>query len=162
MVAGAPGKTGGDNLRTVVSLLPTPRATDVGTSGRRSSEEWRPQLGQAVHALLPTPTTSNAHGNGVNNRGELLLPGVVVRPEVWGKYADAVALWEVVTGVPAPEPTEMSPKGSRRLSPLLPEWMMGLRPGLLTDRLDRAAALKAAGNGVVPLAAAAAWKLLTA
>ncbi len=39
---------------------------------------------------------------------------------------------------------------------------MGLRPGLLTDRLSRTDALRGAGNGVVPLAAAAAWRLLTA
>lgn len=50
---GGPGtsdkRTGGMNLRTVVHhLIPTPRATDIGTPGRRSSEGWRPQLGQAV------------------------------------------------------------------------------------------------------------------
>lgn len=183
-------------------LLPTARATDVGTSGRRSSDGWRPQLGQAVHtllptpaardggergqptpehaarraapgsgrslnmedviALLPTPTATNRHGDGRNNRNELLLPGIVVQPEVWGKYADAIALWESITGVPAPSPTELGAKGSPRLKPALPEWMMGLRPGLLTGRLGRLDALKATGNGVVPLAAAAAWKLLTA
>ena len=73
-----------------------------------------------------------------------------------------MALWERVTGVPAPEPTELAPRGGRRLSPLLPEWMMGLRPGLLTDHMSRNDALKGAGNGVVPQAAAAAWRLLTA
>lgn len=164
-----PGRTenreGTDDLRTaVVRLLPTPRASDgekgQGNPGQVYGSGTLPLSG-AVAQLLPTPTTSNAHGNDVNNRGEYLLPGVAVRPEVWGKYAEAVALWEAVTGVPAPEPTEVSPKGSRRLSPLLPEWMMGLRPGLLTERLDRADALKGAGNGVVPLAAAAAWRLLT-
>jgi DNA (cytosine-5)-methyltransferase 1 len=153
------------SLHSVHALLPTPRASD-GEKGRGNPGQVYGSgtlpLSGAVARLLPTPTTSNAHGNDINNRGELLLPGVVVRPEVWGKYAEAIALWEVVTGVPAPEPTEVSPKGSRRLSPLLPEWMMGLRPGLLTDRLDRADALKGAGNGVVPLAAAAAWRLLTA
>lgn len=28
--------------------------------------------------MLPTPTTRNGHGNQVNNRGELLLPGVAI------------------------------------------------------------------------------------
>jgi DNA (cytosine-5)-methyltransferase 1 len=148
-------------LPAVANLLPTPRATDIGTEGRRSSEGWRPQLGQAVHELLPTPTASNAHGNGENNRGELLLPGIVVRPEVWGKYAEAVALWEAITSASAPAPTEPGAKGAPRLSPKLPEWMMGLRPGLLTDELSRPEALKGAGNGVVPLACAAAWLLIT-
>jgi DNA (cytosine-5)-methyltransferase 1 len=151
------------NLEDAVAarLLPTPRATDIGTEGRRSSEGWGPQIGQAVHAMLPTPTVTNAHGNGENNRGELLLPGIAVRPETWGRYAEAVALWEWITGVPAPEPTEPGAKGAPRLSPALPEWMMGLRPGLLTGELSRPEALKGAGNGVVPLACAAAWNLLT-
>jgi DNA (cytosine-5)-methyltransferase 1 len=165
-----PGRTenreGGDDLRTIAArLLPTPMAERSGSNrggsaGRGDDQELRPSLDGVQH-LLPTPTTSNAHGNDVNNRGELLLPGIAARPDVWGKYAEAVALWEVVTGVPAPEPTEISPKGSRRLNPELPEWMMGLRPGMLTGPLDRADALRAAGNGVVPLAAAAAWRALT-
>lgn len=154
----------GGTLNDAIGLLPTPRATDVGTEGRGSSEDWRPQLGQAIHALLPTPKASDGANGGPNQRdgaGNYYLPGVAAHPEVWGKYADAIALWESVTGVPVPEPSEVSPKGSRRLNPALPEWMMGLRPGLLTDRLGRSDALKAAGNGVVPLAAAAAWRLLT-
>lgn len=110
-------------------LLPTPRATDVGTQGRRSSDGWRPQLGQAVI-------------------------------ETWGKFAEAVALWEQITGIPAPAPTVPGARGGVRLNPELPEWMMGLRPGLLTGVLDRNAALKAAGNGVVPRQAAAAWSML--
>lgn len=195
-----PGRTeareGGDDLRTAVSLLPTPKATDGSNGGPnqrdgagnyylpgianmlptpmaersgnnrggaagREGQPVRPSL-DSVQQLLPTPTASNAHGNDVNNRGELLLPGIAARPEVWGKYAEAVALWEAVTGNPAPLPTEPGTKGGRRLSPLLPEWMMGLRPGLLTGPLGRGPALKAAGNGVVSLAAAAAWKLCTA
>jgi hypothetical protein len=112
--------------------------------------------------MLPTPTTSNAGGNKVNNRGDILLPGVAVRPELWGRYAEAVALWEQVTGVLAPEPTEPNTTGGRRMSPLLPEWMMGLPTGLLTGHLPRAAAIKGAGNGAVPLQAAAAQRLLAA
>jgi DNA (cytosine-5)-methyltransferase 1 len=123
------------NLEDATVLLPTPRATDIGTPGRRSSEGWRP-LDRAAVASLPDP-------------------------ETWGKYAETVALWESVTGIPAPEPTEVGPKGGRRLNPALSEWMMGLRPGLLTGRMSRNDALKAAGNGVVPLQAAAAWNLLT-
>lgn len=164
-----PGRTaareGGDDLRTVATLLPTPRATDIGTPGRRSSEGWRPQLGQAVHALLPTPKASDSSNGGPNQRdgrGNYYLPGIAVRPDVWGKYAEAVALWEGITGVPAPTPTEPGAKGAPRLSAALPEWMMGLRPGLLTGELSRPEALKGAGNGVVPLAAAAAWRMLTA
>lgn len=131
--------TGGTLTDAVVSLLPTPRATDVGTPGRRSSEGWRPQLGQAIG----------------------LLPGIVARPQQWGKYAEAVALWETVTGRAAPGPTEPAPQGGVRLHRSLPEWMMGLPAGLLTEGASRGEALKLAGNGVVPRQAAAAWRLLT-
>jgi DNA (cytosine-5)-methyltransferase 1 len=156
------------NLEDAIALLPTPRVTDVGTPGRRSSDGWRPQLGQAVADLLPTPRASDGPNGGPNQRngrGEYdALPGLVVNalPELWGKYADAVALWESITGIPAPEPTEVGSKGGRRLNPALPEWMMGLPPGLLTGCLPRNAALKAAGNGAVPLQAAAAQERLAA
>jgi DNA (cytosine-5)-methyltransferase 1 len=150
-------------------LLPSPMARDGDGRGEGDDAYWSRRgetrtngmpLGAAV-ALLPTPTTSNAHGNDVNGRGELLLPGIVGDPSVWGKFAEAVVLWESVTGVPAPEPTEPSSNGGRRLSPLLPEWMMGLLPGYLTKDATRSEALKMAGNGVVPLQAATAYRLLT-
>lgn len=168
-----PGRTaareGSDDLRTLVTLLPTPMVSDA-TGGHSEPEIGgvRPDSGAkrmdslgSVARLLPTPTTSNVSGNRENSRGELLLPGVVSRPEVWGKFAEAVALWEAITGVPAPAPTEPGAKGAPRLSAALPEWMMGLRPGLLTDELSRPEALKGAGNGVVPLACAAAWHVCT-
>jgi DNA (cytosine-5)-methyltransferase 1 len=154
----SPKRTGGMNLRTAVTLLPTPRATDIGTPGRRSSEGWRPQLGQVLQ-LLPTPTTSNSHGNHVNGRGELLLPGVV-QPEHWGKFAAAIALWGEIIGRPAPDPTGPAPKGGRRLNPALSEWMMGYPEGYLTDGASRNEALRMAGNGVVALQARAAWETL--
>jgi DNA (cytosine-5)-methyltransferase 1 len=84
-----------------------------------------------------------------------------VQPQNWAQYADAVALWEEVTGVGAPAPTAPGPNGGVRLNPALPEWMMGLPAGMLTDHMKRNDALKAAGNGVVPLAVAAAWRMLS-
>ena len=152
------------NLEDAVALLPTPRATDVGTPGRRSSEGWRPQLGQAA-LLLPTPRASDGErgrgncGQGFSGGGETL--GAASHPDRWGKYALAVALWEQITGIPAPEPTEPGRNGGPRLSAALPEWMMGLSPGYLTKDLTRAEALRGAGNGVVPRQAAAAYRLLT-
>lgn len=133
------------------ALLPTPRATDIGTPGRRSSEGWRPQLGQAVL-------------------------------ETWGKFAEAVALWETIIGRPAPDPTEPAPRGGRRLNAALSEWMMGYPAGYLTrggaerckgghrtreeadrcpaDHIRRNEALRMAGNGVVALQARTAWEQL--
>jgi DNA (cytosine-5)-methyltransferase 1 len=168
---GNPGQVYGSGtlpLSGAVALLPTPLAERSGhnrggSGGRGDDQPVRPSL-DSVQWLLPTPTVSNVSGNKANGETppRLLLPGIVVQPEVWGKYAEAVALWEVITGVPAPVPTEPGAKGAPRLSPRLPEWMMGLRPGLLTDELSRPEALKGAGNGVVPLACAAAWRLCTA
>jgi DNA (cytosine-5)-methyltransferase 1 len=86
-------------------------------------------------------------------------------PERWGKYADAVARWEQVTGVPAPDATVPNPRAKvgRSLSPYLTEWLMGV-PGRITSvpGLDRNAQIKLAGNGVVPQQAELAIRQLLA
>lgn len=119
-------------------------------------------LGAAIN-LLPTPRATDGTNGGPSQRGSAgdLAMGSACQPQHWGKYTEAVALWESITGTQAPAPTVPGPNGGVRLNPALSEWMMGLRPGLLTDRMNRNAALKAAGNGVVPQQAAAAWDLLT-
>jgi DNA (cytosine-5)-methyltransferase 1 len=68
-----------------------------------------------------------------------------------------------VTGRPAPAPTEPGKNGPR-LSPALPEWMMGLPEGWITSVPDvpRSAQLKAAGNSVVVLQCAEALRILRA
>ncbi len=161
-------------------MLPTPNARDGGQRGtptptpehaaRRAADPMRSLNLEDAIVLLPTPM---ADRSGNNRGGAAGREGQPVRPSLdsvdalldegrWGKYAAAIALWEQVTGIPAPEPTEPNSRGDgRRLNPALPEWMMGLRPGLLTGELSRNDALKGAGNGVVPQAAAAAWQLLT-
>jgi DNA (cytosine-5)-methyltransferase 1 len=156
------GRHAGDALPTVVAMLPTPRATDIGTSGRRSSEGWRPQLGQAVMAMLPTPRATDGVNGGPSQRGRRgdLAMGSAVQEQHWGKFAAAVQLWEEITGVLAPSPTEPAPKGGVRLNAELSEWMMGMRRGLVTDGFARNSALKMAGNGVVTLQAKAAHDLL--
>lgn len=127
----SPHRKGGMNLRTAVTLLPTPRATD-GTNG------------------------------GPNQRGRKgdLAMGTAVQAEHWGKFAEAIATWEQIIGRPAPEPTELAPKGGRRLSAALSEWMMGMPEGYVTRDFARNDALRLAGNGAVPLAARAAWDML--
>lgn len=50
--AGGHGPTLADEVE---HLLPTPRASDTGTPGRRASQGWRPPLSQV---LLPTPRVS--------------------------------------------------------------------------------------------------------
>lgn len=83
-----------------------------------------------------------------------------MQPERWGKYAAAIARHEAVLGRPAPEPTELGPKGGRRLAAAFSEWLMMLPEGHLTSVLARNPALARAGNGVVPLQAATAIRLL--
>jgi DNA (cytosine-5)-methyltransferase 1 len=79
----------------------------------------------------------------------------------WGRYGKAIRRWEVVTGRPAPQPTEHGSRGQARLSPLLSEWLMGLPRGFVTDLgLPYSAQHRVLGNGVVPLQAIAALRLL--
>lgn len=81
----------------------------------------------------------------------------------WGRWEPAIRRWEHITGHAAPRPTVPTGRAGReRLNPQLPEWMMGLRPGHITDvpGLDWKAQLKAAGNGVCPQQAAMAYRHL--
>ena len=128
--------TGGQDLRTVIDLLPTPDAA-MGERGPRSE-------------------SALAAGNRQTNLND--LPRLT-----WGDYAPAIARWESVLGRPAPAPTEPGPKGNPRLSPLFVEWLMGLPAGHVTDPaigLTRNQQLKALGNGVVPAQGAAALERL--
>jgi DNA (cytosine-5)-methyltransferase 1 len=92
---------------------------------------------------------------------ELLLNGIAAQNQ-WGDYGAAIARWEHTLGRPAPAPTQTSSKGNPQLAPAFVEWMMGLPAGWVTDTpgITRNEALKALGNGVVPLQAEAALRLL--
>lgn len=72
------GKQSGASLDAIATtLLPTPRATDTGTPGRRASEGFRPPLSQVINeALLPTPTAT-PYGNNQSDS-----PGAAVRPSL--------------------------------------------------------------------------------
>lgn len=52
---GINGNGMGMPLSIAVRLLPTPRASDTGTSGRRAGAGFRPPLSQEVLPLFPTP-----------------------------------------------------------------------------------------------------------
>ena len=140
---------GGPDLRTVVALLPTPRATRGGSSTE-------------ILAMLPTPRATDGTKGGPNQRGskgDLMLPSAVVQD--WGKYGPAIRRQEAMFGMPAPLPTEPSPKtGDPRLSPRFTEWMMGSPAGWVTDvpGVTRNQALEICGNGVVRQQAVAAYR----
>jgi DNA (cytosine-5)-methyltransferase 1 len=125
---------GGVDLRTAVSLLPTPTTQDGAKDHEVRREPHRPDA---------TDTLSRA----------------LTR---FGDYAAAVARWEAVLRRPAPDPTTTSKKGTPQLNAEFASWMMGLPAGWITDvpTMSRNEALKLAGNGVVPQQAEAALRLM--
>jgi hypothetical protein len=69
----------GDVLGEGVRLLPTPRASDTGTPGRRAGPGFRPPLSQV---LLPTPRATDGLKGCPGQRGshgDLTLPSAAVR-----------------------------------------------------------------------------------
>jgi DNA (cytosine-5)-methyltransferase 1 len=142
-------------------MLPTPKARDFRSDSPAEHNRKSPSL-HAVSALLPTPRASDAEKGGPNQRGsagDVMLPAAV-QPGRFGAYEDAVRRQEAVFGLVAPEPTEAGRRGNPRLTPAFPEWMMGCPAGWITDHVDRRAAIRIAGNGVVRQAAALAYRIL--
>lgn len=78
----------------------------------------------------------------------------------WGEHAEGVARWASIVGRPAPWP----PTIGRQVNARLPEWMMGLPDGWVTDVLPNLRAGRVIGNGVCPQQAAEAirplWRLM--
>ena len=152
-------------LETGGKLLPTPRSNEANGVGEHGT--GGADLRTTIDALLPTPKAGDADfgmprtsGRPPEKSTHLMTRMEYTKPdESWGPYAAAIARWESVLGRPAPAPTEEGPKGGRRLSSLLVEWMMGLPEGWVTGRgLPRTAELKMLGNGVVPQQAIAALR----
>ena len=112
--------------------------------------------------LLPTPTAADSNRTSLTMvRGNPTLLGAVqpLNTSVnWGQFAAAIARWEQVLGVAAPDPKDA--KG--RLAPEFVEWMQGLPAGWVTDvpGLSRNDVLRILGNGVVNQQCAAALKEL--
>ena len=80
----------------------------------------------------------------------------------WGRYADAIARWEYITGRPAPAPALLNDAEGPRPAPAFVEWLMGLQAGWVTDTgaLTQNQQITALGNGVLPVhAASAMWML---
>lgn len=166
-VAGPRRHTGGGDAGVAVALLPTPRATRGGSTtevayalGGGVTQQFRHQ----GSVLLPTPRASPNENRQTKPspsqlRGEHGLNLATEAAARWGRYADAVQLWGVVFGRPAPSPVD--DKG--RLNPALPEWMLGFPPGWVTDTpISRTAQLRVLGNSCQPqVSAAATSRLLT-
>lgn len=81
----------------------------------------------------------------------------------WGKYADAIARWEHITGHEAPAPALFHETGTPRPAPAFLEWLMGLDTGWVVDSsfgLSVNQQITALGNGVLPLQADLALRAL--
>jgi DNA (cytosine-5)-methyltransferase 1 len=124
-------------------FLPTPAARDGTTWGRSDTKYQTSRRNHRPYLSL-------------NDAVQLLPAG----PGRWDRYAQAIALHTAILERPAPEPTEIGPRGGSRLTAAFSEWVMMLPPGHLTSVLGRDAALTRAGNGVVPRQAATALALL--
>lgn len=147
-----PGTTTDRRVDSVLKLLPTPLASDSGSEWSRAADGRRPQLGEIVRGLLPTPRTTDANGAGSHGDGGPDLRTVVTQriEHGWGKYEEAIVRWERLTR-PAPEPTDVNRNGRRRLSVQFAEWMMGLPDGWVTGLdIPRVSQMRLIGNGVVP------------
>jgi DNA (cytosine-5)-methyltransferase 1 len=57
-------------------VLPTPRASDTGTAGRRAGEGWRPPLSQVALNMLPTPTATPYGNNQSPSAGAAVRPSL--------------------------------------------------------------------------------------
>ncbi len=83
----------------------------------------------------------------------------------WGRFADAIARWERITGRTAPAPAILNESAGPRPAPPFVEWLMGLDAGWVTEPtlgLTHAQQLTALGNGVLPTQASAAIRALSA
>jgi DNA (cytosine-5)-methyltransferase 1 len=171
----ATGWTGGIPLGAALSLLPTPqhregeqsRVLPNADTAAARMPSGRRNLDDAI-SLLPTPrgidgstcTVDPARTEATGRKNGVELASALNAD--FGQYAEAIARHEAVLGRPAPEPTEIGPRGGRRLAAAFSEWLMMLPEGHLTSVLERNPALARAGNGVVPLQAATALGLLFA
>lgn len=155
-----------DSLPGTVRLLPTPRTSDTNGAGEHGQGGM--DLRTAVSLLPTprasrgAATTETAYALGGTRSDEGDLQGNVILDEIgWGKYGPAIRRWEHLTRV-APAPTEPNKNGNPRLAAAFSEWMMGWPPGWVTDveGISRNDKLRIIGNGVVPQQAAAALSWL--
>lgn len=166
------GTVGGSGALPELNHLPTPRCSDsngAGAHGAGGADLRTAILDLGGQPYLPTPTCADSDRERNNpaqaKRHSPPLSATLAHFDdvsVFGKYEAVIHRWEQVTGMSAPDPTELNKNGRPHLNAAFAEFMMGLPPGWVTQVPDvtRAQQLKACGNGVVPQQAAAALRHL--
>jgi DNA (cytosine-5)-methyltransferase 1 len=139
-----------------------PTAVPDAESFRRAEGRAEPaRVKRRPDAHLCDRTTGPAPGRARRGAALTTLTGHSSYP--WGVYTDAVRRWEHVLGRPAPDPTQPGRHGHPRMRPEFSAWLMGLPTDdylAAVSDVSRIAALRLAGNGVVPHQAETAFREL--
>ncbi|MFD8595404.1 DNA (cytosine-5-)-methyltransferase [Kitasatospora sp. NPDC059646] len=159
-----------------MNLLPTPTARDWKSGASNLHGRNSRPLSEVV-LLFKTPTASlgtngaaqhpdkrkvGGHAPTLDDEVSFLLVEPVDEIQDWADFEPAIRRQEVLSGRPAPIPTELGPRGGRRLAVRFAEWLMWLPDGWVTGipGLTRAQQLHKIGNGVVPQQAYEAYRWL--
>jgi len=145
-------------------------ADRVGPGAREAVRALRPMCGfpRSRGRLLPTPRAGDERRGVEPDRAARTGTGPTLNdavgtlpPGTWGIYSEAVRRHSIAMGDPSgltvPEPVNEAGQLRGEFS----EWLMMLPAGHITTDLQRQDAVRIAGNGVVPLQAAEAYRLLT-
>lgn len=152
----------------MINLLPTPTARDWKSGASNLHGKNSRPLNEVVF-LFPTPTAADGTGGpgtSPNRRGGMnlrtavtVLPGPSELIQDWADFEAAVRRQEALSGREAPIPTEVGPRGGRRLTARFAEWLMWIPDGRVTavPGLSRSEQLQRIGNGAVPIQAYTAY-----
>ncbi len=162
IVGGSDAAVGGDEPG--VALLPTPRTSDTNGAGHHGDGGM--DLRTTVTLLpTPRVRHGDSSESGLRRNSPGIEAVTYHFPDQqWGKYAPAIRRWEQIVG-PAPAPTEPNKNGNPRLSAAFSEWLMGWPAGWVTDPaigISRNDQLRIVGNGVCTQQAIAALRFLLA
>ena len=116
-------------------------------------------LGKNGSSQHPDKRKAGGHGPTLDDEVSHLLSAPVAAVQDWGVFDPAVRRQEALSGVPAPLPTELGPRGGRRLAAGFAERVMWIPPGHGPDvpGVDPCEAVQRIGNGAVPVQAYAAY-----
>ena len=119
------------------------------------------QLGTNGASQHPDKRKAGGHGPTLDDEVSWLLPEPKEIQD-WADFEPAVRRQESLSGREAPIPTELGPRGGRRLTARFAEWLMWIPAGHVTDvpGLTRSEQLQRIGNGVVPIQAYTAFRHL--